>query len=287
MWRVLLLVTAIAVSADARPITKPSKVAATKVAKKKKTAKKPKRTAKTKRVAKSKRRRIARAKRLAKAKAERQRKLKMLHRVTVEEQSVQLADVGRVRYQDSMPPGFAWPASDEMMAVEKGCEAELDAAGIEWQRAEALGKIADPIVVPAMQFGGVAFKSKWDKKPIVIDCQLARMLTRLGPKLRALGVREVAFGSVYRNTLVRFGGVRGKALSRHALGLAMDIVSFTGADGREVVVETEYPKKDWLLLAIENVVDHDRDWRILLTPKNDPVSHKSHFHLEASVDFRE
>ena len=100
-------------------------------------------------------------------------------------------------------------------------------------------------------------------------------------------VHEVAFGSVYRNTLVRFGGVRGKALSRHALGLAMDIVSFTGADGRVVAVESEYPKKDWLLLAIENLVDHDKDWRILLTPKNDPISHKDHFHLEASVDFRD
>ena len=80
---------------------------------------------------------------------------------------------------------------------------------------------------------------------------------------------------------------RGKALSRHALGLAMDIVSFTGADGRVVAVESDYPKKDWLLLAIENLVDHDKDWRILLTPKNDPISHKDHFHLEASVDFRD
>ena len=293
----LLLVTAIAVSADAQPVTRPSQVAATKVVKKKttkhkaKTTAKPKTTAKAKRIAKTKRiakaKRFAKAKRIAKAKAKRQRTLKMLNRITVEEQSAQLASVGRVRYEDSMPPGFAWPASDTMMTVEKGCEAELDAAGVEWQHADALGKIADPIVVPAMQFGGVTFKSKWDKGPFVIDCQLARMLVRLGPKLRALGVHEVAFGSVYRNTLVRFGGVRGKALSRHALGLAMDIVSFTGADGRAVVVESEYPKKDWLLLAIENLVDHDKDWRILLTPKNDPISHKDHFHLEASVDFRE
>lgn len=291
MWRVLLLATAIAVSAEAQPVTRPSQVAAVtkKTATKKKTATrrhtKAKRTAKAKQTAKAKR--IARAKRIAAAKAERQRALKMRNRITVEQQSAQLADVGRVRYEDSMPPGFAWPANDEMMTVEKGCEAELDVAGIEWHHADPLGKIADPIVVPAMQFGGVAFKSKWDKGPFVIDCQLARMLVRLGPKLRALGVHEVAFGSVYRNTLVRFGGARGKALSRHALGLAMDIVSFTGADGRAVVVESEYPKQDWLLLAIENLVDHDRDWRILLTPKNDPISHKNHFHLEASVDFRE
>jgi hypothetical protein len=85
---------------------------------------------------------------------------------------------------------------------------------------------------------------------------------------------------------VRFLGHRGKVLSRHALGLAMDVVSFTDKNGRVVKVETDYPKKDPLLLAIEDLIDHDKDFRILLTPKNDPISHKDHFHFEASVDFR-
>lgn len=142
----VLLIAAIAVSADAQPVTKPSQVTAAKVTKKKHT--KPKRV----------------------AKAKKRRKLKTLKRITVEQQSAQLASVGRVRYDGEMPPGFAWPASDGMMAVEKGCEAELDAAGVEWQHADPLGKIADPIVVPAMVFGGVAFRSKWDKPPFVFDC---------------------------------------------------------------------------------------------------------------------
>lgn len=272
MWRVLLVAAAITASADARPVRTGAphhhrthhhtrhrhKHHATK-------------------------HRLATKKKKTKMKT---RRLKTLNRVTVEEQSVQLASVGRVRYEGELPPGFAWPASDDMRSVERGCEAELTAAGVEWQHADALGKIADPIVVPVMDFGGVAFRSKWDHGPFVIDCQLARMLARLGPKLRALGVTQVAFGSVYRNTLVRFGGKRGKALSRHALGLAMDVVAFTDASGRVVTIGSDYPKKDWLLLAIENLVDHDRDWRILLTPKNDPISHKDHFHLEASVDFR-
>jgi len=281
MLRALVLVAAMAVSADAQPVTKPSEVPATAPATKA-TTKEP---AKPRVATKPKKKTKAKPKRIAKAK--KTRAMKRVKRITVEQQSAQLTSVGRVHYEGEMPPGFAWPASDSMMNVEKGCEAELGVEGVEWQHADAVGKIADPIVVPAMVFGGVAFTSKWEKAPYVFDCQLARMLVRLGPKLRALGVKEVTFGSVYRNTLVRFGGVTGKALSRHALGLAMDIVSFTGADGRVVVVESEYPKKDWLLLSIENLVDHDKDWRILLTPKNDPISHKDHFHLEASVDFRE
>jgi hypothetical protein len=222
----------------------------------------------------------------AKKKKRRRRIAKKLRRVTVEQQSVQLASVGRVRYADEMPPGFAWPATDDMRSAEQGCEAELVAHGLDWQRADAMGEIADPVVVPKMVFGGVVYRSGSDKPPIVLDCQLARMLARVGPSLWNLGVREVTFGSVYRNTKVRFLGHRGKALSRHALGLAMDVVSFTDDHGRVVKVTTDYPKKDPLLLAIEDLIDHDKDFRILLTPKNDPISHKDHFHLEASVDFR-
>jgi hypothetical protein len=258
MWRALLVVVAMAAGAGAQPVARPAQVAAKKHAKPKK----------------------------KKLKAKRRRVAKKLRRVTVEQQSAALVAVGRVRYAGEMPPGFAWPATPEMAMVERGCEAELVAHGLTWQHADALGELADPIVVPAMTFGGVAYKSGWDKGPFVIDCQLARMLARVGPSLWNLGVREVTFGSTYRNTKVRFLGHRGKALSRHALGLAMDIASFTDKDGRVVKVETEYPKQNALLLAIEDLVDHDKDFRILLTPKNDPISHHDHFHLEASVDFR-
>lgn len=226
------------------------------------------------------------AKRKHAAHAKKHRAAKRLRRVTVEQQSVQLASVGRVRYASDMPPGFAWPATSEMLTVEHGCEAELTALGLDWQHADALGEITDPVVVPAMTFGGIAYRSGWDKGPFVIDCQLARMLARVGPSLWNLGVREVTFGSTYRNTRVRFLGHRGKALSRHALGLAMDVVSFTDDHGRAVKVATDYAKRAPLLLAIEDLIDHDKDFRIVLTPKNDPVSHKDHFHLEASVDYR-
>jgi len=285
MWRAVVLVAAMVVSASAQPITRPSQVTATKAP----ATKTPATTAPAKRATTKSKTKTATKKATTKrkpvAKARKKRTLKTLKRVTVEQQSAQLASVGRVSYRGDMPPGFEWPVTTEMMDVEKGCEAELDGARVDWQHAEAVGKIADPIAVPAMVFGGVAYHSKWEKAPFVMDCQLARMLVRLGPKLAALGVKDVTFGSVYRNTLVRFGGVTGKALSRHALGLAMDVVSFTDASGRVVVVETDYPKRDALLLAIEELVDHDKDWRILLTPKNDPISHKDHYHLEASIDF--
>lgn len=208
-------------------------------------------------------------------------------RITVEQQSQQLKGVGRVQYTSgAMPPGFVWPATSRMSAVERSCEAELADHRVSFSRADALGKIVDPITSPAMQFGGIAYHSKWDKPPFVVDCQLARMLVHIGPAFARLGITDVTFGSLYRNTLVRFGGKTGTALSRHALGLAMDITSFRTRDGKDHVVKTDYPTGDATLLAVEELVDHDPDFRILLTPKNDPISHADHFHLEASVDFR-
>ena len=63
-------------------------------------------------------------------------------------------------------------------------------------------------------------------------------------------------------------------------------LSFVDATGRVAVVEDDYPKADPLLLAIEDLIDKSPKFRIVLTPKNDPISHHDHFHIEASADFR-
>jgi hypothetical protein len=74
-------------------------------------------------------------------------------------------------------------------------------------------------------------------------------------------------------------------LSRHALGIAMDVVSFVDDKGRVATVKTDYPNNDPLLLSIEQTVNGSGKFRTVLTPKNDPVSHSDHFHLEAATDF--
>jgi hypothetical protein len=50
-------------------------------------------------------------------------------------------------------------------------------------------------------------------------------------------------------------------------------------------VELDYLKGDPLLHAIEDTINASKDFRIVLTPGNDPLSHADHFHIEASVDF--
>jgi hypothetical protein len=193
---------------------------------------------------------------------------------------------GRVKYgADRMPPGFAWPPTAQMQTTSKACEQELDRLGIAWKPAAPEGKIVDPIVVPSMELGGIKYTSIYKRAPHTLDCQFARDLALLGPDLHALGVREIQFGSIYRNTMARSHGQTHDFLSRHALGIAMDIRSFVDESGRVAVVEMEYLKNDPLLHGIEDMINRNTRFRQVLTPGNDPISHDDHFHIEASVDF--
>jgi len=182
----------------------------------------------------------------------------------------------------NMPRGFTWPPSRAMLDAEAACERSLDAAGVAWHRATREGHIADALTLDHATLGGITYTPVFGKGPYKLDCQLALALVTIAPELAAAGVREVRFGSIYRWSQVRVGGKTLNALSRHALGLAMDVVSFVDASGREARVARDYPAADPLLLEVERTINASSSFRLVLTPKNDPISHKDHFHLEAN-----
>jgi len=185
----------------------------------------------------------------------------------------------------NMPRGFTWPPSRAMLAAAGDCERGLDAAGIAWHRATRDGHIVDAVTIDDARLGGIAYTPVFGRGPYKLDCQLALALATIGPELAAAGVREVRFGSIYRWSNVRVGGVTKRALSRHALGLAIDVVAFVDGDGREANVARDYAAGDPLLLEVERTIDASRGFRLVLTPSNDPISHKDHFHLEANPSY--
>lgn len=189
---------------------------------------------------------------------------------------------------DNMPRGFAWPPTRQMLEAEKACEAKLDELGVAYKPAARDGRIVNAITLSDdgnMTIGGIKYVSAFRKGAQKLDCQLALALTSFGPQLEELGVTQVTFGSIFRFTNVRVMGKTKNVLSRHALGIAMDIVSFTDKDGRVALVGKDYKTGDELLLGIENVVNESGLFRLLLTPKNDPISHSDHFHLEVATDY--
>jgi len=186
---------------------------------------------------------------------------------------------------NNMPRGFTWPPSRHMLEAEAACERELDASPVVWSRARREGRITDAVTIGDGMLGGIAYAPVFGAGPYKLDCQLALALHAIGPALYDAGVREVRFGSIYRWSKVRVGGKTKNALSRHALGLAMDVVGFVDASGREARVARDYTSGDPLLLGVERAINQSSRFRLVLTPKNDPISHSDHFHIEANPSF--
>jgi hypothetical protein len=176
----------------------------------------------------------------------------------------------------NMPPGWSWPPSAAMRTEGRACLARLDELGVAWKPAPKTRKVTTPIYVPSMEIGGVKLTSIWRKGPQVLDCRLARALAETGAEaLRAAGVVELRFSTIHR--VKNIEGTR--ILSRHALGLAMDVFEMVTEDGTRHVVKKDYP--DVVLLSVESWINQTGWFRYLLTPGNDRRHHHDHFHFEA------
>jgi hypothetical protein len=189
------------------------------------------------------------------------------------------------RGKPNMPPGWTWPPSRAMKQVGDACLDKLDELGVKWKKGKKTRKIATPVLVPDMTFGGVTFKSVWRKPPFTMDCHLALGLETYGKGLYALGVRTVKFSGIHDYRTARANGKDSPFLSRHALGLAMDIKGFVDAAGNEAKVEDDYNDGNELLLSVESYINDSGGFRTVLTPRNDPISHDDHFHIEIKVDY--
>lgn len=185
----------------------------------------------------------------------------------------------------NMPDGWSWPPNAAMRAAGKVCTDRLDLLGVAWRPAAALENIATPITVPSMTFAGIKVTPTFRPPPFVMDCHLALALATFGKDLYELGVRELHFSRIYGYTLVRTQGRTKNVLSRHALGLAIDVRSVVDADGREAVVVRDYLNDDPLLLRLEDFLNDSGGFRTVLTPRNDPASHYDHFHVEVALKY--
>ena len=189
------------------------------------------------------------------------------------------------RTKPNMPHGFVWPPSRSMEAAADSCELQLDELGIKYNSTKDTGRVVRPMTIEG-DIGGITYTPVHNSYH-VFDCQLVLTLASFAPRLYELGVREVKFGSAYRNAKVRVAGKTKNILSRHALGIALDVYAFVDAEGRESKVLGDYKRGDELLHEIERATNDSGMFRLLLTPRNDPKSHYDHFHFEANPDYTE
>jgi hypothetical protein len=181
----------------------------------------------------------------------------------------------RRRQPLNMPPGWVWPPSPAMIEEGRGCLRRLERLGLRFQRSGPVPRVVTPIVVTELDFAGLRLLPR-GKGPQLLDCQLAEALAAVAaPELRALGVSALRVGTLHRLRHIR--GTR--ILSRHALGLALDVMAFVDAEGKEHPV-TGYGR-DPLLPRIAARLRACGAFRRPLTPGNDRRHHRDHLHLEA------
>jgi hypothetical protein len=178
----------------------------------------------------------------------------------------------------NMPAGWTWPPSPEMLEEGARCLGRLAKLGVQFVPGPEKPRITTPVVVPAWEFGGVKLVPLTKRRPLVVDCHLAEALAAAGgPALRQLGVTEIRFTSLYEYRNVK----RRRVLSRHAVGLAMDIYEVVTQDGVVRRVPRHYRNADGVLKSVERALRRTGFFRGPLSPANDPRGHWDHFHLEA------
>lgn len=190
---------------------------------------------------------------------------------------------GKPRKLRNMPDGWTWPPSAAMKEAGARCLAGLDAAQVEHRPGEPLRKVATPIVVPALSIGGVTLVPLRGKGPFTMDCHLAAALAAVAPELRALGVRSLHFRTLHMYRAVRKRGKSMRFLSRHALGLAIDVFEVGFDDGEVLRVEAHWSRAGRRLAKVAEVFEQAAAFRTPLTPANDPRDHGDHLHLEAHM----
>lgn len=181
-----------------------------------------------------------------------------------------------------MPQNWSWPPNARMKTVATQCTAELTALGVDWKPGPRTKAVTAPVIVESMQFGSIKLVPTFRKPPFVIDCHLAVALTKVSGALTNNGIAELRFSSIHHYRRVRLKGRTRSALSRHALGLAVDVYELITTDGDKIVIKDDYAGSDHAQ-AMEAAVIRSAIFRAVLTPGNDPRSHYDHFHLEAQM----
>lgn len=149
--------------------------------------------------------------------------------------------------------------------------------------------VATPVLILGDRIGRIRYTHTQGKNRMVMDCRLAVALQRASPLFNVNGV-----GVVYYSNFYSWRYVKGtKRLSRHALGLAVDIHSLKALNGRRMDLTQHYEKglgrgrtcegraRTWkgrLLRDLTCDLDESGLFERILTPDFDQ-GHRDHFHI--------
>jgi hypothetical protein len=204
---------------------------------------------------------------------------------------------------EGVPLATAEVAIEVIEPVVANCHEWLDLVGVEYTVGPSSRGIVDPVTAK-MPINGVPFRSGSGLRTTMLgDCSLIKSLALAAPHWRKRGVVEVRDLGVYNYRCINNDGTPPNCtigLSEHSFGNAIDLASFTDANGDTYVVNDDWvidpddktctsptePGKDTFLHEMICEIKANKIWNIVLTPNYNSL-HRNHFHVDltAGSDF--
>jgi hypothetical protein len=170
------------------------------------------------------------------------------------------------------------------------CLSRLRMVGVKFKKGPYKVGMHTPVTILNGRLGGIQYMNGTIRARPVMDCRAALAFHRVGPIFRANGgIKVLLVGKFYSYRNVK----NTNRLSRHALGLAMDLYGVRTANGKTYEVTHDY--KRWLgsgkycegkaktrgariLRQLACDLDSSGYFKSILTPDSDR-EHRDHFHL--------
>jgi hypothetical protein len=187
----------------------------------------------------------------------------------------------------SVDPRFYRPAPEAFK--DRGCLRLLRALKVPFTPLKSVKGVATPIRVQGNAIGRTRYIPRYSSNKMVMDCRMALALFRAGEIFKANEVSGVVFSNFYSYRSVEATG----RLSRHALGLAIDIHGFVDDKGARLDVTADYEKglgkgktcegraktyKGRVLRDLACDLDASGLFESVLTPDYD-AGHANHYHV--------
>ncbi len=172
---------------------------------------------------------------------------------------------------------------------DRACLRMLRSLKVRYRKLRKVKGIATPVRIIGNKIGRTVYKPRYTRNKMVMDCRLALAMRRADAIFRVNGIRTVVWSNFYSWRRVNKTG----RLSRHALGLAVDIHSFYDKRGRKLDLTRDYEvglyrgktcegraktRKGRVLRDLACDFDASNLFESVLTPDYDK-GHRNHFHL--------
>ncbi len=194
---------------------------------------------------------------------------------------------GRRWKMPSVHPRYYRPATKGFR--DRSCLRMLRSLKVPFHKMRKVKGIATPVKIIGNRIGRTVYKPRYTRNVMVMDCRLALAMRRADEIFRINGIRTVVWSNFYSWRRVAKTG----RLSRHALGLAIDIHAFYDKRGRKLDLTRDYEtglgrgrtcegraktRKGRVLRDLACDFDVSNLFESVLTPDYDK-GHRNHFHL--------